>query len=61
MVEKTYTITFRGELTKALSKTKRELKEDFIIKSVTYDDTTKKFTFIIEASDSFHSKLASYL
>jgi hypothetical protein len=61
MTQKEYKTKVRPEFEKALFKTSRELKESFRIVKFSFDTNTNEFIFIIDASDNFHNKLASYL
>lgn len=61
MVQKEYKVRGRNEFYIALRLTSNELKEPFKIVKFGFDNNTKEFVYIVEASDNFHNKLANYL
>jgi len=61
MVQKEYRVKVRSEFNRALILTQKELKEPFKIVKFGFDNNTKEFVYIVEASDNFHNKLANYL
>jgi hypothetical protein len=61
MTQKEYRNKMIINISKALLRTSRELKEPFTIISTKKDSTTNEFVVIVEASDNFHNKAISYL
>jgi hypothetical protein len=61
MVQKQYRTKIRPNIVKALYKTATELAEPFRVVNIRFDELTKEFVVVVDASDNFHAKLITYL